>query len=197
MGDANPLVAIGVPSGDMVHADFAMALAMLCMNPGASVCLVNSRSSIVPLGRNQCVAAAQTVRASHLLFLDSDMIFPADTLKRLLVHDKPVVGASYARRVPPFHALTMTEEGEHRHITSGLQRVRLLPTGCMLIRMDVFDQLIKPYFNLATEGDQLRGEDYYFCEQLLARGFEIWCDGDLSVQLGHIGQKINRILSEG
>ena len=123
--------------------------------------------------------------------------FPADTLKKLLAHDKPVVGATYARRVPPFHALTMTEEGEHRHITSGLQRVRLLPTGCMLIRMDVFDQLIKPYFNLATEGDQLRGEDYYFCEQLLARGFEIWCDGDLSVQLGHIGQKINRILSEG
>ena len=193
MNNVNPLVAIGVPSGDMVHADFAMALAMLCMSPGAPVCLVNSRSSIVPLGRNQCVAAAQTVKASHLLFLDSDMIFPADTLKKLLAHDKPVVGATYARRVPPFHALTVTEEGEHAHITSGLRRVRLLPTGCMLIRMSVFNSLPKPWFNLTAEGDQLRGEDYYFCEQLRATGFEIWCDGDLSVQLGHIGQKINRI----
>ena len=30
----SPMVAIGVPSGDLVHTDFAMSLAMLCMNPG-------------------------------------------------------------------------------------------------------------------------------------------------------------------
>ncbi len=63
----------------------------------------------------------------------------------------------------------------------------------MLIRTSVFNALQKPYFNLAAEGDQLRGEDYYFCEKARAAGFEIWCDGDLSTQIGHIGQKMNRI----
>ena len=197
MSGSNLLVAIGVPSGDFVHTDFAMGLAMLCMNPGAPVCLLNSRSSLVPLGRNQCVGAAEIVKATHLLFLDTDMVFPPDTLVRLLKHDKDIVGASYARRVPPFHPLTVDEAGEHKHITSGLQRVRLLPTGCMLLRMNVFQKLSKPYFNLATEGDQLRGEDYFFCQQARMRGFDIWCDGDLSVQLGHIGQKINRISTDG
>lgn len=187
------LVALGVPSGDLVHADFAMSLAMMCMNPGAQVFLLNSRSSLIPLGRNQCAAAAQLMKASHLLFLDTDMVFPADVLKRLLAHNKDIVGASYSRRVPPFHPLTVTEEGEHVHITSGLRRVKLLPTGCMLIRMKVFNTLAKPWFNLVAEGDQLRGEDYYFCKNARAAGFEIWCDGDLSMQLGHIGQKINRI----
>jgi hypothetical protein len=186
-------VALGIPSGDLVHTDFAMSLSMLCMNPGAEVFMVNSRSSLVALGRNQCAGAAQILKATHLMFFDTDMTFPADTLKRLLTRNKDIVGATYSQRMPPFHPLTVTEEGEHIHITSGLRRVKLLPTGCMLIRVSVFDALQKPFFNLVAEGEQLRGEDYYFCEKARAAGFEIWCDGDLSVQIGHIGQKINRI----
>jgi hypothetical protein len=188
-----PQVAIGIPSGDMVHADFAMSLAMLCQHQGTDVFLVNSRSSLVALGRNQCAGAAQIMKATHLLFLDTDMVFPADTLMRLLARDKNIVGATYSQRMPPFHPLTVTEEGEQTHITSGLRRVRLLPTGCMLIRVAVFDALPKPYFTLVAEGEHLRGEDYYFCEQARKAGFEIWCDGDLSAQMGHIGQKIHRI----
>jgi len=193
MEKTNTLIAVGIPSGDFVHADFAMSLAMMSMNPGAPVFLLNSRSSLVPLGRNQCAAAAQLAKASHLLFLDTDMVFPADVLRKLLAHNKDIVGASYSRRVPPFHPLTVTEEGEHIHITSGMRKVRILPTGCMLINMKVFEALPKPWFNLVAEGDQLLGEDYYFCAQARAAGFDIWCDGDLSMQLGHIGQKINRI----
>lgn len=188
-----PLVALGVPSGDFVHTDFAMSLAMLCMNPGTPVALVNAKSSLVPLGRNQCVGAALAMKATHLLFLDTDMVFPADTLKRLLAHEKDIVGASYSKRSAPFHPLTITEEGKLEPIASGLRRVKLLPTGCLLIRLGVFDKLSAPYFNLETEGGQLRGEDYYFCEHARAAGFELWCDGDLSSQLGHIGQKIYRL----
>ncbi|MGB9152865.1 MAG: glycosyl transferase family 2 [Alphaproteobacteria bacterium] len=189
----NPVVAIGIPSGDMVHTDFAMSLAMLCMNPGVQSFLLNSRSSLIALGRNQCAGAAQVMKATHLMFFDTDMIFPADTLTRLLAHDKDIVGATYSQRQPPFHPLTITDTGEHAHITSGLQRVRLMPTGCMLIRTSVFNMISKPYFNLEAEGDQLRGEDYYFCEKARAAGVEIWCDGELSCQVGHIGQKIYRI----
>ena len=189
----SPMVAIGVPSGDLVHTDFAMSLAMLCMNPGAQVFMLNSRSSLVALGRNQCAGAAQVMKATHLMFFDTDMIFPADTLTRLLSHDKDIVGATYSQRMPPFHPLTVTEEGEHIHVASGLRRVRLMPTGCMLIRASVFNMLSKPYFNLVAEGDHLRGEDYYFCEKARAAGLEIWCDGDLSSQVGHIGQKIYRL----
>jgi hypothetical protein len=190
---AKSLVTIGIPSGDFVHADFAMSLAMLCMSPGAQVALANAKSSLVPLGRNQIVGAAQAMKATHLLFLDTDMVFPADTLKRLLEHEKDIVGATYSKRAPPFHSLTITEEGALAQISSGLHRVKLLPTGCLLIRMHVFDKLSLPYFNLETEGEQLRGEDYYFCEKARAGGFDLWCDGDLSSQLGHIGQNIFRL----
>jgi len=187
------LVALGIPSGDMVHADFAMSLATMCMSPGASVALINAKSSLVPLGRNQCVAAARKINATHLMFLDTDMVFPPDTLKRLLAHGKDVVGATYAKRASPQHPLTVSENGKVEQIASGLRRVKLLPTGCLLIRLNVFDKLEAPYFNLEAEGGQLRGEDYFFCERARAAGIELWCDGDLSSQLGHIGQKVNHL----
>ncbi len=187
------LVAIGIPSGDLVHADFALSLAMMCMNPAPPVALINARSSLVPVGRNQCVEAAKAANATHILFLDSDLIFPADALRRLLAHGKDIVGASYSKREPPFYPLTVTEEGQHAFIKSGLQKVKLIPAGCLLIRLQVFQAMAAPYFNLVVEGGQLRGEDYYFCEKARAAGFPIWCDGDLSMQLGHVGQQVNKI----
>lgn len=188
-----PFVAIGVPSGDMVHTDFAMTLANFCINPGANVFLISAKSSLVVLGRNQCAATAVMAKATHLLFLDSDMVFPLNTLTKLLGHNKDIVGAVYSQRAAPFHPMGMTEEGEHIHVTSGLRRMKIIPTGCMLIRTSVFEKLAKPWFNTVSEGDKLMGEDYYFCQRARAAGFEVWCDGELSLAVGHIGQKIYKI----
>jgi len=43
---------------------------------------------------------------------------------------------------------------ELAHVTSGLKRVKLLPTGCLLIRLKVSRQSL-PIFNLGTENGQL------------------------------------------
>ena len=188
-----PLVVLAVPSGDKVHADFAMSLATLCLNPGARCCVVNAKTSLVPLGRNQCVGAAQLAGATHILFLDSDMVFPPDALKRLLAHQKDIVGAVYSQRTPPFHPLGQTLEGEHLVSFTGLRRMKIMPTGCLLIALSVFVRLAKPWFNLRAEGEKILGEDYYFCEKAREAGLEIWCDGDLSQELGHIGQAVYRL----
>lgn len=186
---AQPLVAIGIPSGDMVHADFAMRLATLCLKPGARAFIVNAKSSLVMIGRNQIVEAARLAKATHLLFLDSDLVFPPDTLARLLAHDKDIVGGLYVQRVPPHHPLGMTFDGQHAMVTAGLQRMKIMPTGCLLLRLSIFNQLPKPWFNTQSVGEKILGEDYYFCERAHEAGFEIWCDGDLSQEIAHIGQK--------
>jgi len=193
MIETTPTVALAVPSGDMVHADFAMHLATLCLNPGARACIINAKSSMVALGRNQCAEAAKLAGTTHLLFLDSDMVFPADTVTRLLQHNKDIVGSVYAQRTPPFHPLGVTHEGEHIHVTNGLRRMTIIPTGCLMIRMSVFEKLSKPWFSTRVEGEKLVGEDYYFCEKAVKAGFEIWCDGDLSREVGHIGQAVYRL----
>jgi len=186
---APPLVAIGIPSGDMVHADFAMHLATLCLNPGAHACIINAKSSLVMIGRNQIVEAARVAKATHLLFLDSDLNFPADTLARLLAHDKDIVGGLYVQRVAPHHPLGMTLDGKHEMVTSGLKQMKIMPTGCLLLRLAIFDKLPKPWFNTSVEGEKILGEDFTFCTHAREAGFEIWCDGDLSRDITHIGQK--------
>jgi len=186
-------VAIAIPSGDMVHADFAIRLATMCLNPGARTCIINAKSSLVALGRNQCAEAAKLAGATHMLFLDSDMVFPIDTMMRLLKHNKDIVGAVYSQRAAPFHPLGITFEGEHMHVTQGLKRMRIIPTGCMMIKMSVFDKLPKPWFTTKIEGEKIMGEDYYFCEQVQKAGLEVWCDGDLSREVGHIGQRVYHI----
>src|SRR5271170_1557842 len=105
------IVAICVPSGDMVHADFAANLAALCIDPGAQTAVINCKGSIIAVVRNQCVAAARLIKATHVLFLDSDMVFPLDTMKRLLKHDKDIVGALYAARRPPFQSIGVPWNG--------------------------------------------------------------------------------------
>ena len=101
-----PKVAICFPSTDMVHADFALALAGLC-NASAPVetPIVNNKSSIVAIARNNGVERAQELGADFVLFLDSDMVFPRTTLHRLLLTGKDIVGATYAKRVPPYSML--------------------------------------------------------------------------------------------
>jgi len=186
-----PLVAICFPSGDMVHADFAANLAALCLDPGARVAVVNCKSSIVAVARNQCVEAAQRFKASHVFFLDTDMVFPLDTLKRLLKHDKDIAGALYSRRRPPFDPTGLPYAGAAE--TGGLLRMKNLPAGCLLINMRVFDKLPKPWFSDRVEGERILGEDIHFCERATAAGFEIWQDTALSREVGHIGEKVFKL----
>ncbi len=188
---ASPVVAIGIPSGDMVHADFAANLAALCLDPGTLTGVINCKGSIVAVVRNQCVAAAQMIKATHLLFLDSDMTFPLDVMKRLLQRDKDIIGATYSRRAAPFNPTGMPLAGAA--IENGLRRMKVVPTGCLMIKMHVFDKLPKPWFSDRVEGEQILGEDFHFCERAAAAGFEIWEDTALSREVGHIGQKTYRL----
>ena len=193
MSTPQPIIAIGIPSGDMVHTDFAMTLANFCAGLTIPFFIANAKSSLVALGRNQCTAAAIAAKATHLLFLDTDMVFPMDTLTRLLAHDKDIVGAVYSQRNPPFHPLGVMESGAHAHVPPGLHRMQMIPTGCLLIRTEVFQKLPKPWFNCLTVGDSILGEDYFFCQNATAAGYDLWCDGTLSRELGHIGQKTYKL----
>ena len=193
MNSALPKVAICFPSGDMVHADFALALAGLCNStPPIETPIVNNKSSIVAAARNDGVRRAQEMACDYLLFLDSDMVFPRSTLHRLLVHRKDIVGAIYAKRVPPYSLLGTALEAKPTCDEQGLTEMRRVPTGCLLIRMAVFEAMSKPYFRFLTDeaSGEITGEDYVFCDRARAAGFRIWCDTKLSLEIGHIGQQI-------
>ncbi len=182
-----PKVVLGVPSMDMMHADCAFALMGLVASSRARLILANAKSCYVWQARNTCVAVAQEHGADYLLFVDSDVVVPADALDRLLAHDQDIVGATYIKRAPPHSILGSRLDGKADFPASGLIAMAEMPTGCLLIKTSVFDKLSKPYFRHKIAGDSMIGEDILFCRTVVTRGVNIFCDMSLTYQLRHLG----------
>lgn len=199
-------VLVGVPSNGDWKADFGMSLVGMISQAAAPVKgrriealrLWNARGSILPRSRSTIVKQALEMDASHLLFLDSDMSFPPQTLHRLLQWEKAVVGCNCPTKMlpsTPTARLSCSEDfprGEPLYTlpdSVGLRRVWRVGTGVMLIKMSVFKQIPEPWFPVEwdVELNDYRGEDWAFCDLLDVHGIPIYVDEGLSRAIGHVG----------
>jgi hypothetical protein len=189
-------VAICIPSGDMLHADFAIALAALVRTTRVErLSLFNQRMSLLPEGRNELVRQALADGADWLFWLDSDMLFPSTALDRLLAHHQHIVGATYLRRTPPHRLLGAPHPGGWGAF--GLTEMAVMPFGCMLVRRQVFEDLRTPWFRLDYEGAQPVGEDVGFCRRAIDAGYQIYNDDTLTLELGHVGRTVFAVPAAG
>lgn len=214
-------VAICVPSGDMVHADFAMALAAMAYRCSAFVqdgrqfsaipiAMVNTKGSLIVNSRNKLVEEARNLGVDYILFIDSDIVVHPFTLRRLLEHDKDIVGATYIQREEPHRLLGKALDGRMLDEaiqgqpldTTSLMEVGSLPAGCLLVKMSVFDKIAGtlqgPCFETPVihEDDGswwIEGEDYNLCGKARYLGFSVFLDWATSFALGHVGQRVNTI----
>lgn len=199
-------VALCIPSGGTVYAAFAASLAALTAYSDVPMTLLSVESSLIAHDRDRGVAAAREQGYTHVLFLDSDMVFPPDALHRLLAHDKDIVGCVYKRRVAPHGVLGNLVEPQSKGLTLAYE----LGMGCMLIKLSVFDKLEAPFFRTPAipsfdkvppeldgfwlddcKPPTLLGEDYYFCKAARRAGFYVFADLGLSAELGHIGTTVH------
>jgi len=117
------------------------------------------------------------------------MEFPADSLIRLLSHQKDIVGCNYMRRNPPYSPTASGMDGKPIMFGTGLVEAKIVPTGLLLIHMDVFKKLTFPWFETPYNDGVKFGEDNMFCAKaILNCGYKIWCDLDLSNDINHLGQ---------
>lgn len=193
-------VCVGVPSGDDVKANFSMAgmaMSYYCGLAKIPLAFISQKGSMLPKNRNTLVDEAIALNCTHLLQIDSDVTFPPHALARLLFHKKAFVGATYARRSLPHDNLAVPLNREANHHASGLLPVDRLPTGFLLIDLDVLkaSNIKKPYFRFPTTEEsaafphgRIDGEDYYLCDAVRAAGETVWLDVDLSFDLVHWGE---------
>ena len=193
-------ICIAVPCLDMVNADFCASLAGMLgaraydkkLRKEIEIAYVQCKGSLVMDSRNSLVATAQDINASHIFFLDSDMVFPPDVLNTLASHHKPIVAGTYVKRYPPHEILGNALPAG---VPQGpLHLMSTIPLGCCLISMKVFEALPRPYFAYIQGVDQSTSmsEDTYFCNAARNAGFQIYLDRELTQRLGHIGQRIYR-----
>jgi hypothetical protein len=194
-------VAVVVPSGDMVHSRFMVSLTSLIQYSqrlGIECVLINPRSSLIATGRNMGVEEARRRKATHILWLDSDMIFPVNLLEALLREGKEVVGCTYVQRKLPTRLLHNELHsvagvcGEaakpvEPFVGTGVREVETLPGGVLLVDVKVYDKLVSPVYRCVYQDGIEIGEDVWFCEKVRSLGGSIWLHADLSKQVGHLG----------
>src|SRR5262245_5686952 len=154
-----------LPSGRTWEARTATSVAAIATYSalqGIQVGIINLEGSMITKQRNDLVEHARKIESDYMFMLDTDMQAPPQTLVRLLKHDKDIVGATYNKRVPPFETLGKLKgerptDDELRK--GGLREAELLPTGCLLIKMSVFDKLTWPYFYESYQWDGTSGVD--------------------------------------
>lgn len=142
--------------------------------------------------RNDLVDQALADDCTHIVMMDTDQIYPQDTIEKLLSHGKAVVGALVHRRYPPFAPLLYRGElGKYQYVpesemfSGSLVSVDATGCGCICYRSTVFDAVDAPWFELMPGGNgKPVGEDIRFCSKLRAAGVKIFVD--TSAQVDHI-----------
>jgi hypothetical protein len=199
-------IIVGVPSHQHWAADFGVSLAIMMAYSSQvklridartqHILLNNVNGSILPAMRQQIVDYALEQKATHLLFLDSDMVFPRDTLLRLLGWSQLVVAANCATKVIPSATTARVEPDKQPGglpVLSlgkeGLEKVWRVGTGIMLLDMRAFQKLKRPFFtvNWDEKADSYTGEDWSLCQNFENVGIPIFIDHGLSSQIGHVG----------
>lgn len=191
----------------------SMARLISACPTGHEYVYVNIECAIMSDGRNMMFDEAIQQGCDHLLFVDSDMEFPADGLTRLLAHQKDVVGGVYYSRKHPFNPICYNFRRDDGRISSlseipeALFQLEVIGTGFLLVSRRVIelfndnlgrhpymtpwikglvqDTCINKPFNLITlnSGSQI-SEDVSFCMRLIEMGVELWADP--TIRLGHM-----------
>ena len=127
--------------------------------------------------RTWLVKKARELGGTHILFVDDDMCFPADTLTKLLTHDKDIVGVEYNYRKLPLTnvAVPLGDRSDEPY------KCVSIGTGMALIKLPVFEKLPEPWFAF----EKGESDDMYFCRNAMYAGYEVWCDPTIGVK--HVG----------
>ena len=190
-------LAVLIPCRDTLHSAHALALAELVkfntMN-NIDTHVFMDASTILLTQRERLATQAVGLNADYMLWLDSDMVFPATTAVRLLAHTEPVVAGNYIRRQKPYKGVAYKKIGDWEKplsfdIQDELVSVAGVGMGCLLIKTDIFKELSKPWFDFqwTPSSNDFLGEDMYLCQKITAAVYSIKIDTMISQELHHLG----------
>lgn len=155
------------------------------------------RGPYVARNREMLLTDAVKGEYTHLMFIDCDVMFPPDGIERLIAREKDLIGAAYNLRnmmqpgtveVQRISAVKLLG-GKRRFPTMDAPfRCDTVPTGFMLVRLEPFLNIERPWFETAWTDEGFMGEDTYFCRRAREHGIDVWCDPTIPV--GHVGEFI-------
>lgn len=192
---------IAIPCLETVHTDFFCAFSE--MDKSEAKYMV-TKSSLIYDARNKLAAHAIQNGFDAVLWLDSDMVFDKDILRRFEAHIEEgkeyISGIFFTRSNPvkPCIYRTLEYKNENNYITSNVEMYFDYP------RDQVFEIAASGFGAVMTKVDLLKrvwhevgapfmpilglGEDLAFCLRAINVGAKMYCDSRIKV--GHVGYKL-------
>lgn len=192
---------IAIPCMDTLPVGFVQSL--IYMHKGDNPTVYLKPNTLIYDSRNILSLYAIENGYDNVLWLDSDMLFPPDTLQRLESHNVDMVTGLYVRRHEPVVPVIYDTIEEPMRNADGKLTKNIRPYtnyphdsffpvagcgfGCVLTSVkllkDVWD-----HFGPAFSPFTWAGEDLSFCYRVNMLGYQIYCDS--TVSCGHIGTQI-------
>jgi hypothetical protein len=178
-------IKIGIGCQSTVYAKTMASIGFNIINAKGKVTdILMRQSGDITSARTWIIQKAIEDGATHVLFVDHDMVFPPNALETLLSRGKDIIGVEYNKRKfplePVFKPLGETKIDEP-------YKADYVGTGLMLIDLSIIPKMTKPWFLMGRDsnGQVVVGEDAWFCKTARDCGFDTWIDP--TVKTGHLG----------
>lgn len=191
---------IAIPCGDSCPTDFLRALLGLEIVGEAQYTF--AQGSLIYDARNRLAEIAMDGKFDLVLWLDSDMVFPPDTMRILSAHldaGTDMVSAIYVTRKDPIEPVAysdigMRQEAGEKWPTPYRVPINPIPAepfevagcgfGVVMMSVELLRQ-VHQQFGLPFSPAAGFGEDLSFCLRARETGATILCDPTLPI--GHVG----------
>jgi len=181
---------IAIPSIDFMHAAFVQSLTALTKRlwkDGVDFDVKIETGTLVYLARNKLALFAMQNDYTHVLWLDSDMVFTENLLDDLMFSGKDFVTGIAVGRRPPFLSCLFKD-------LRTCERIEVFPNNtfevagcgfaCVLISVEIIRDVQMTFGSCFNPTDTL-GEDVAFCDRATFCNHRIYAEP--GAKLGHVG----------
>lgn len=190
-------IVIAVPCMDSTYTMFDQCLDALEAPKDGRFAVARNAGSLVYIARNNLIREAVKRGATHILWLDSDMVFDKDLLKKLIKdideQHQMVCALAHKRKKPYtpviYNKLRIGLPGEaeveeyEEYPKEQLFEVEGCGFGCVLMTVEMALAMLGstevPFSPIPGFG-----EDLSFCIRARQLGYKLWCDS--RVKVGHL-----------
>lgn len=183
---------IAVPTMDTVPVQFLQSLTALerkLMRDGVNFeeCIISG--TLVYMARDKLAGKAVNEDFTHVLWLDSDMVFNDKLLDDLMMCKKPFVSCCYNGRRPGyqsciFKSIDLTHVERFEEYPREPFEIEGCGFGAVLMETEILKAVMLNFKTAFTPLPSL-GEDIAFCFRARDLGYKLYAEPN--VQLGHVG----------
>ena len=182
-------VLVGMPTMGSMEIEAVKCLMQL--EHDGSVDIISE--SLVYDARDKIAMDALSAGVDWVMWLDSDIIYPANIISKLMSTNKDMVTGIYHKRIAPYTPCVykLVEDKLQPYLDypeDKLFNVEAAGFGCMLMKVKVIKAVYDKYGGCFFPVNGVGGEDLSFIRRAKECGIEVWCDS--SVRCGHIGRQV-------